>query len=292
MSQKLSGHKKDATIASGVPAASSSHHRAIPKTTSTNNSRLHKKAPAPLDLRRTNYAGPLDLKVKDTKDKDVVKSDREHQQQAPPKRPMTPGVMLSLKQLVTELDLSPDTTATPGKVAMQSPAKPEDVGVEGRCRDCQRSAAFEQAEHELEYKQRHTFIGTASLDDFLEILKLSSDHRTSKDEVANAFTTLAAAEQETARKESLRGGWNLVSRIDATNHHNDYVAHAQIKLGSITLAKFLELMQFDEEEMIGVLAVLQAFGVASYLDAVAGNGTGSKAKAFRQWFVEHHIEKK
>jgi hypothetical protein len=31
---------------------------------------------------------------------------------------------------------------------------------------------------------------------------------------------------------------------DATSHHNDYIAHAQIKLGSISLAKFLELMQW------------------------------------------------
>ncbi|KAF2660079.1 hypothetical protein K491DRAFT_712110 [Lophiostoma macrostomum CBS 122681] len=171
--------------------------------------------------------------------------------------------------------------------------KAQTTNVTSRCRTCQANAyssVFEQAERELEYKHRHVFIGTASLDDFLEILEMTSDYKTYKDRVASAFTILAATEQETVRKEALRGGWELVSRIDATSHNSDYVARAQIKLGSITLAKFLDLMQFDEEEMIGAINVIEAFSVACFLDGNAGNGTGSKAKAFRRWNVEQQLE--
>lgn len=46
---------------------------------------------------------------------------------------------------------------------------------------------YETEERELEYKHRHTFIGTASLDDFLEILEVSPAYMTMKRNVVQAF---------------------------------------------------------------------------------------------------------
>jgi hypothetical protein len=49
-------------------------------------------------------------------------------------------------------------------------------------------------ERELEYKQCHTFIGTASLDDFLEILEHSSDHTITRPNVSKTFIILASTD--------------------------------------------------------------------------------------------------
>jgi hypothetical protein len=46
------------------------------------------------------------------------------------------------------------------------------------------------------------------------------------------------------------------------------------------------LIPFDEADEVAVMRVVEAFSVASHLDATAGIGTGSKAKAFRSWLVE------
>ena len=45
----------------------------------------------------------------------------------------------------------------------------------------------EAEEREMEYKHRHIFIGTASLDDFLEILEVTPDHTTTRESVVKAF---------------------------------------------------------------------------------------------------------
>ena len=48
-------------------------------------------------------------------------------------------------------------------------------------------ATYEAEERELEYKHRHIFVGTASLDDFLEILEVGPTYTTTKRQVAKAF---------------------------------------------------------------------------------------------------------
>jgi hypothetical protein len=143
-------------------------------------------------------------------------------------------------------------------------------------------------ERELEYKHRHTFIGTASLDDFLEILELSPEHTTTKAKVAKAFVRLATNEQLLARQSSENGtGWELVSRItpDVVSGHTDYLAQAHIKLGSVTLRQFLELIPFDHNVTTEAMNIVEAFCAASHMDRTAGSGAGLKAKAFRTWML-------
>ncbi|KAF2799695.1 hypothetical protein K505DRAFT_230443, partial [Melanomma pulvis-pyrius CBS 109.77] len=149
--------------------------------------------------------------------------------------------------------------------------------------------ASSQVERELEYQHRHTFIGTASLDDFLEVLELSQDHTTTKSKVAKAFVILASTEQLLARQSSSHGtGWELVSRItpDVSSGHTDYLTQALVKLGSITLRQFLELIPFNDKDETAAMSVVEAFCGASHLDKTVGSGTGSKAKAFRSWLLK------
>ncbi|KAI8932688.1 hypothetical protein NX059_010182 [Plenodomus lindquistii] len=144
-------------------------------------------------------------------------------------------------------------------------------------------------ERELEYKHRHTFIGTTSLDDFLEALEVSSTYSTTKYWVVRAFISLASNEQIHARQSSTRpDGWELVPRVTPDVSSIDYVAQLQVKLGSITLRQFLDMIQFDQREEVGALRVVEAFSAASHLDAQAGVGTGRKARAFRTWMVAQH----
>jgi hypothetical protein len=147
-------------------------------------------------------------------------------------------------------------------------------------------ATFAQEERELEYKHRHTFIGTASLDIFLEILELSASHTVTTSAVVKAFTTLASNEQMLARQSSSKkDGWDVVSRIVLDAQAPDYIAQTHIKLGSITLRQFLDLIPFDSNERCDAMAVLGAFCAASHMDKKAGTSTGSKARAFRSWMV-------
>ncbi|KAF2715565.1 hypothetical protein K504DRAFT_29212 [Pleomassaria siparia CBS 279.74] len=152
------------------------------------------------------------------------------------------------------------------------------------------SSISTREERELEYKQRHTFIGTASLDDFLEVLELSPDHTTTKPKVAKAFVFLASMEQLLARQSSSQAtGWDLISRItpEITYGNFDYLAQAHIKLGSVTLRQFLQLIPFDEKDSIAAMGVVGAFCAASHLDKNVGSGVGgSKAKAFRIWMLK------
>jgi hypothetical protein len=152
--------------------------------------------------------------------------------------------------------------------------------------DNEASVILTPEERELEYKHRHTFIGTASLDDFLETLELSDEHTTTKAAVIRSFITLSSSEQLHARQCSAEPhGWELVSRITSEVTSTDYVAQLQVKLGSITLRQFLDLVPFDEKGDVGALLVVKAFSAASHMDSRAGVGTGSKARAFRSWMI-------
>ncbi|KAL5396307.1 hypothetical protein PMIN02_003343 [Paraphaeosphaeria minitans] len=132
-------------------------------------------------------------------------------------------------------------------------------------------ALYEAEERELEYKHRHIFIGTASLDDFLEILEVTPTYTTSKRQAVKAFGILACAEQVHARQSS--------------NSSDDYLTEAHVKLGSISLGKFLGKIPFDDKGDVAAMKVVEAFCLASHLDGEATYGAQFKAKAFRSWFV-------
>ncbi|KAI4681275.1 uncharacterized protein J4E88_005783 [Alternaria novae-zelandiae] len=122
--------------------------------------------------------------------------------------------------------------------------------------------ALTPEERDLEYKHRHTFIGTGSLDDFLETLETTPNHTATKDAIARAFVKLAASEQLYARQCSAGQGWDLVMRttlslMDVTSV--DYIVQSQVKLGSITLRQFLDLIPFDEVDEATQLALAQSF---------------------------------
>ncbi|KAF1834743.1 hypothetical protein BDW02DRAFT_321224 [Decorospora gaudefroyi] len=144
-----------------------------------------------------------------------------------------------------------------------------------------------QQERDLEYKHRHTFIGTASLDDFLEVLDVSPEHITNKAAIIRAFILLASSERLLARQASLKpDGWSVIARTSSETVDTDYVEQAHAKLGSIVLRQFLDLITFNEEEEAAAMSVVEAFTAASHLDAQASKATGSKAKAFRNWMVK------
>jgi hypothetical protein len=148
------------------------------------------------------------------------------------------------------------------------------------------SPGLNQQERDLEYKHRHTFIGTASLDDYLEVLDLNANHMATKGAVAKAFIVLAASERLLARQASSTPvGWELVPRVTPDVPNYDYVQQAHVRLGSITLWQFLELIPFDEREEVGAMSVVEAYSAASHLDLKAGVGNASKARAFRSWMV-------
>jgi hypothetical protein len=167
------------------------------------------------------------------------------------------------------------------------PKPPPDIGVPHHAI---RVDVVTAEERDLEYKHRHTFIGTGSLDDSLEILEVSITHIATKSAIARAFVQLASAEQLYARQCSTGYlGWDLVSRttlavMDVTSVN--YVVQLHVKLGSITLRQFLDLVPFNDVDEVTVMRIVEAFSVASHLDATAGIGTRSKAKAFRSWFIQ------
>ena len=152
--------------------------------------------------------------------------------------------------------------------------------------DRKTATALIQQERELEYKHRHTFIGTASLDDFLEVLDLTPSHTTTKPAVIKAFLLLASSERLLARQASLEpSGWGLVARTASDAVNTDYIEQAQAKLGSIVLRQLLDLIPFNEDDEASAISVMEAFSAASHLDTKASTGNGSKAKAFRRWLV-------
>jgi hypothetical protein len=149
------------------------------------------------------------------------------------------------------------------------------------------TTTLSKAEYDIRYKQRHTFVGTESLDNFIETLETTHEGTTSKLAVMKAYTMLACNEQILARQTSPSStGWDAVSRITPEIAAFDYITLARVKLGSVTLQQFLDLIPFNQQDEVTVQAVVEAFIAASHKDAKSGTGTGSKARAFRQWMLK------
>ncbi|KAF3039411.1 hypothetical protein E8E12_008890 [Didymella heteroderae] len=143
-----------------------------------------------------------------------------------------------------------------------------------------------QTELELEYKNRHTFIGTASLHDFLDTLETSSLGSTSKLAVMKAFTILASNEQRLYRRNSINPeGWDLVTRITPDVSDFDCVTMARVLLGSISLQLFVDSIPFDINSETPILATVEAFKNASHMDAEQARCGESKARTFRSWLL-------
>lgn len=148
-------------------------------------------------------------------------------------------------------------------------------------------------EREMEYRHRHTFIGTASLDEFLELLEISPSHCVSQRAVVRAFVQLASTEQSYARQYSTKlDEWGLVARTTPDYKDiasGDYLVQSRVKLGTITLRQFLSLILFDQENKVPAANVVDAFCAASYLDGKTNLDARNKARAFRSWLISHHI---
>ncbi|KAL6157106.1 hypothetical protein ACJQWK_06375 [Exserohilum turcicum] len=154
--------------------------------------------------------------------------------------------------------------------------------------------ALTPEERDLEYKHRHTFIGTGSLDEFLELLDISPTYCVTRNAVVGAFLRLSSTEQLRARQCSTRSeGWNLVSRttLDCTDAASvDYMLQSRVKLGSITLRQFLDMIPFDHHNEVAAMRVVEAFSAASHIDAKAEQGVENKARVFRSWIVSRKVE--
>ncbi|KAJ4398839.1 hypothetical protein N0V91_009890 [Didymella pomorum] len=133
-----------------------------------------------------------------------------------------------------------------------------------------------QAEGELQYKYRHIFVGTASLDDFLSTLETSTFTSTMKLAVMKAFTALASKEQHLYRRNSINSDkWDLVTRITLDVPEFDCITMAR---------QFLDSIPFDSNGETSLLATVEAFMNASRIDAELRCG-GNKAQVFRAWLV-------
>jgi hypothetical protein len=229
-----------------------------------------KRASLPLRARTKTNEGLLQLQANPTKP-----------ERPPPGHERRISLGIPIKGAVAQkfgslMDTPPQTPKTPRTPRNRAPEKSGPA------------ATLRQKERDLEYKHRHTFIGTASLDDFLEVLDVSDDHTTTKAAVGKAFLILASSERLLARQASSTAtGWDLVSRTIPDVVNTDYVIQAHVKLGSVTLWQFLELIPFDEQEEAGAMSVVEAYSAASHMDSKAGVGAGSKAKVFRSWMVQH-----
>jgi hypothetical protein len=234
------------------------HHR----SSSTDLTNTGTKPSIAFGAHRLSNDGMLDLKAGASKESQPAANEQKHRRR----------ISLNLPINVSRLD----HVDTPPPTSNSITSKYEEKSV------------LEKQERELEYKHRHTFIGIASLDDFLDIITFTPTYTTSKCHIAGVFILLAAIEQMDAREcSSVPDGWEFVTR---TTHelafgYEDYLNQAHIKLGSITLGRFLKMFPFDKDENVGAMSVVEAFCAASHLDAKANCGTRSRAKAFRSWMV-------
>lgn len=163
---------------------------------------------------------------------------------------------------------------------MESPSRAQQ-------RPFRRPGALIQREKELEYIHRRIFVGTASLDDLLEFLDLSSGHTTTRHAVVKAFIMLSSNEQIHMRQRSSRErGWDLVTRINPNDADAGHVVQGRVKLGSITLQRFLDLIPFDAKDEVAAIHAVEAFMAASHIDRQAGSSDDSKGRAFRSWMVK------
>lgn len=231
-------------------------------------STVRKSSPTTLRSRGKTNRGLLEFKAKAAGPREPLLT-RKHRRVLSLNLPIRPSF--------SQPDSAPPTPAQPSTFIASTPRLSDDE-----------ATAAAQIDAELQYKQRHIFVGTASLHAFLEALETSSSETTTKPAVMKAFTALASKEQLMARRSSQNpDDWNLVTRItpDTLDYGYSYITLARVQLGSISLQQFLDSIPFHFHhtchEHAPLVAVVDAFKIASHMDAVESSNSNTKARAFR-----------
>lgn len=272
----VNGTQATSTEVMPAPIQKRVRHSRAPSTEPNFRTPNAKRASLPLRARTKTNEGLLQLQANPSKAERPTSQHERRISLGIPLKPAIANESIQRSKFGSLMDTPPQTPKTPRTPRARAPEKSGPA------------ATLRQKERDLEYKHRHTFIGTASLDDFLEVLDISEEHTTTKAAVGKAFLILASSERLLARQASATStGWDLVSRTIPDVVNTDYVVQAHVKLGSITLWQFLDLIPFNDEEEAGSMSVVEAFSAASHMDSKAGNGATSKAKAFRSWMVQH-----
>jgi hypothetical protein len=109
---------------------------------------------------------------------------------------------------------------------------------------------------------RNTFLGTTSLDDFINTLAFkTSDGTTTKRDICEAFAALSAAEFKVMYNYPPRTVIDCESRM----------AQRKIKIGATSLYVFLSGIKFDGDEVAVLEEVMRAFRkAAAWEDGVSG----------------------
>ncbi|KZM24706.1 hypothetical protein ST47_g4205 [Ascochyta rabiei] len=223
-----------------------------------------KTSPATLRAQSRTNGGLLEFRASATKPKGP-KPTRTHRRHMPLHLPVRP---ISPQPRNVQLASPPPPPSTTSMIAPTSSSSHTRIDP--------------QTEQELQYKHRHIFVGTASLYGFLEVLETSSSGTTSASAIMKAFTILASNEQILFRQaSSSTDDWHLVTRITPDMSTFDCIALARVQLGSVSLQRFVDLVPFDAHGEASTVLVVDAFKVASHMDAEAGLHPCRKAQAFR-----------
>lgn len=230
---------------------------------------MRRATPVTLRARDKANGGLLELKANSARPRESTPSRM-------PSRTHRRNVSLKVPIRVTSSQSSGDQHHPSASTASTPHARPDP------------SATAPQTEAELHYKQRHIFVGTASLFSFLSVLETSPFGYTTRAAVLRAFTLLAAKEQQLARQRSQSpANWHLVSRITADNITDwDYLVLARVQLGSVSLQQFVDSIPFGEGEEASLVVVVDAFKNASHVDVEGERGEGRQAGALRGWLLE------
>jgi DNA gyrase/topoisomerase IV subunit B len=159
------------------------------------------------------------------------------------------------------------------------------------------SPALARAERELAFLHNNTFIGTTSLSDFLNTLETSTcpPFVTLSSAIIRAFSELAAKEEKYARSQSKTTvelpAWDNMRKVDTETPDFDFVSLARVKLGTVSLAEFLEEIRKGQQVKdwsVGLPWVVAVFEKLAQKDMEReANG---KAKALRRWLVGGLVE--
>lgn len=166
---------------------------------------------------------------------------------------------------------------------------------------------IQQAERLLQYIHQRIFIGTASLDNFLDVLELCPSETatpyiptTTLPGIRKAFSIVASTEQTHIRQQiqhsqvlqrlGMTENWTLLRRINPEAHNRDHLSQAHIKIGCISLYEFLEYVGggYGDEERIRVTKVVRAWERAARRDmGIMGREGEARGRAqdYLKWAV-------
>ncbi|ORY13842.1 hypothetical protein BCR34DRAFT_599614 [Clohesyomyces aquaticus] len=156
------------------------------------------------------------------------------------------------KQPPVKLEGSPDPSSPRSRTSSTSSI----AGVAGSFAS-QTSVNGEECPQDLNvqtYDDRRTFIGTISLEDFIDVLNCGDDGATNKMKVCEAFAALAAHEHKMMGSNSA-----TVATYEPDTYFKSVVAQNRIKIGAISLYMFLKEVTLEPDGSTTDLAVDEAF---------------------------------